>query len=114
MSLTVYQILHVASVVLFVAFTFQAFAAPTPERRKTVMMLSGVLSLVALVAGFGTAAKLGYGMPVWMIIKLVCWLGISALAGAAFRSPGKAKSYALVAGLLVLAAVASVYLKPFQ
>lgn len=113
MNITTYQILHVSSILLFVAFTFQAFAAPTPERRKSVMMLSGILSLVALVAGFGLAAKAGYGMPIWMVIKLVCWLGLSALGGATFRRPEKAKTFATISVVLVLVAVLTVYLKPF-
>lgn len=113
MSLSFYQVVHALSVLLFVAFTFQAFAAPVPERRKFVMATSGLMSLVALVAGFGLAAKAGYGMPVWMIIKLVCWLGLSAIGGAAFRRPEKAGSLAFVGVVLVVVAVLSVYLKPF-
>jgi uncharacterized membrane protein len=113
MSPLVYQILHVTSVVLLAGFTFQACAAPVPEQRRFYMSITGVFSLVALVAGFGLAAKLGYGFPGWMILKLVCWLGLSGLAGMAFRQPGRGRALSWVAALLVLVAVVSVYAKPF-
>jgi hypothetical protein len=114
MNHVVYQILHVTGAFLLVAFTFQAFAAPTPERRSASMRNTGIMSFVVLVAGFGLAAKLGYGFPIWMMIKLVCWLGISAISGIAFRKPEKTGGLLLIAMLLILGAVLSVYLKPLD
>ncbi len=114
MSHVFYQILHVSAAFLLVGFTFQAFAAPTPERRSASMRNTGIMSVIVLVTGFGAAAKLGYGFPVWMMIKLVCWLGISAISGIAFRKPEKAGGLVLIAILLIVGAVLSVYKKPFD
>lgn len=112
MSPTFYYILHVSSVLVLTAYTFYAFAAPL-ETRKRVMMITGIASLLALVGGFGLQAKLGYGFPGWLIVKLVCWLGLSALAGFGYRRRGAASTLALVAIVLLIIAVVMVYLKPF-
>lgn len=112
MSPTFYYILHVSSVLVLTAYTFYAFAAPL-ETRKRVMMITGIASLLALVGGFGLQAKLGYGFPGWLIVKLVCWLGLSALAGFGYRRRGAAGTLALVAIVLLIIAVVMVYLKPF-
>ena len=112
MDPVIYSILHVASAMLLVGVTFQAFAAPEAGRRKMALMASGILSLVMLVAGFGLLTKLGYGFPIWVIVKLVCWLGISAMAGIAFRRPEKAKVWTIVTIVLLLVALIMVYQKP--
>jgi hypothetical protein len=112
MSPIVYYILHVVSILVLTGFTFYAFAA-APETRKHVMMITGIASLVALVAGFGLQAKLGYGFPGWLIVKIVCWLGLSGLAGFGYRRRGAAGTLALIAVVLALVAVVMVYTKPF-
>ena len=112
MSPIFYYILHVSSVLALTGYTFYAFAAPM-ESRKRVMMISGITSLLVLVGGFGLQAKLGYGFPGWLIVKLVCWLGLSALAGFGFRRRAAAGTFALVAIALVIVAVVMVYAKPF-
>lgn len=112
MSPIFYYILHVSSVLVLTAYTFYAFAAPL-ETRKRVMMITGIASLLALVGGFGLQAKLGYGFPGWIIVKLVCWLGISALAGVGYRRRGAVGTLALVAIALLIIAVVMVYVKPF-
>lgn len=112
MSPIFYYILHVSSVLVLTAYTFYAFAAPL-ETRKRVMMITGIASVLALVGGFGLQAKLGYGFPGWIIVKLVCWLGISALAGVGYRRRGAVGTLALVAIALLIIAVVMVYLKPF-
>lgn len=112
MSPLFYYIIHVISVLVLTGYTFYAFAAPM-ESRKRVMMITGIASLLALVGGFGLQAKLGYGFPGWLIVKLVCWLGLSALAGFGYRRRGAAGTLALVALVLASIAVVMVYLKPF-
>ena len=112
MSPLFYQILHVVSVLVLTGYTFYAFAAP-PESRKKVMIITGVASLLALVGGFGLQAKLAVGWPGWFIIKLLCWLGLSALAGMGYRRRGSAGVLAIVAIVLMIVAVFMVYLKPF-
>lgn len=112
MSPTFYYILHVLSVLVLTAYTFYAFAAPA-ETRKRVMMITGIAAVLALVGGFGLQAKLNYGFPGWLIVKLVCWLGLSALAGFGYRRRGAAGTLALVAVALTAVAVVMVYVKPF-
>ena len=112
MNPAIYYILHVSSVLVLTGYTFYAFAA-APETRKRVLMITGIASLLALVGGFGLQAKLGYGFPGWLIVKIVCWLGLSALAGFGYRRRGAAGTLALVAVVLALVAVVMVYTKPF-
>jgi len=111
MSPTFYYILHVCSILVLTGYTFYAFGAPV-ETRKRVMIITGIASLLALIAGFGLSAKLGYGFPGWLIVKIVCWLGLSALAGFGYRRRGAAGVLALVAVLLMIIAVVMVYAKP--
>ena len=54
----IYQVIHLVSVVFLVAITFRAFAAPTPESRKSNLMLSGIASLAAAGPGLHAAAAL--------------------------------------------------------
>jgi len=112
MNPTIYYILHVTSVLVLTGYTFYAFAA-APETRKRVMMITGIASLLALVGGFGLLAKLQYGFPGWIIVKIVCWLGLSALAGFGYRRRGAAGALAAVALLFAFIAVVMVYTKPF-
>ena len=112
MSPTIYYILHVTAVVVLTGYTFYAFAAPA-DTRKRVMMITGIASVLALVAGFGLQAKLNYGFPGWLIVKLVCWLGLSALAGFGYRRRGAAGMLAGLALLFAFIAVVMVYTKPF-
>jgi hypothetical protein len=112
MSPTIYSILHVTAVLVLTGYTFYAFAA-SPETRKRVMMITGIASLVAVIAGFGLQAKLSLGFPGWLIVKIVCWLGLSALAGFGYRKRGAAGALAAVALLFAFIAVVMVYTRPF-
>jgi hypothetical protein len=112
MNVLVYYILHVVSVLVLTGYTFYAFAAPA-ETRKRVMMITGIASVLALIAGFGLLAKLNYGFPGWLIVKMVCWFGLSGLAGFGYRRRGAAGTLALVAIALATIAVVMVYTKPF-
>lgn len=112
MNVTLYYVLHVVSVLVLTGYTFYAFAAPA-ETRKRVLMITGFASLLALVGGFGLQARLAVGFPGWLIVKLVCWLGLSALAGFGYRRRGAAGTLAVIALLLATLAVVMVYTKPF-
>jgi hypothetical protein len=112
MSPAFYSVLHVVSILLLTGWTFYAFAAPA-ESRKRVMMITGILSLLALIAGFGLQAKLQIGWPGWLIVKICCWLGLSALAGFGYRKRQAAGALMVVAAVLVLLAVTMVYTRPF-
>jgi hypothetical protein len=113
MSSTFYSLLHVLSVLLLTATTFQAFARPEASLRRPILIRSGIFSLAALVAGVGLLHKLNLGFPGWVIVKLGAWLLLSALAGVAFRQPGKTGFLGALATLALGAAVYAVYFRPF-
>ena len=109
MSPTFYYILHLISLFVLAGYTFYAFGAP-PETKKRVMMITGIASVLAIVGGFGLQAKLGYKLTeLWLIVKILCWLGISALAGFGYRKRGAAGTLAMVASALILVALVMVY-----
>ena len=112
MSLQVYQLMHLISGFLLVAVTFQAFAAPTPERRRFSMIASGILSLLMLTGGFGLMARFQYDWNIWIFIKIAAWLVISALTGLAFRRPELKCTLSMIGAIAIVAAVWAVYTKP--
>ena len=104
---------HVAAALVLVGYTFYAFAAP-PETRKRVMMWTGGASLVMLLTGLRMWQGIYAFAPAgWLIVKVVCWLGLSALAGIAYRRREKAGLLAWLAIALMIVALAMVYAKPF-
>jgi hypothetical protein len=110
MSAEIYYVMHVLSLVLLTGFTFQVFAKP--ENRKRTMIVTGVLSLTMLIGGFGLLARLGHGFPPWIVVKIVCWLGLAAMAGMAFRKPGSIGPLKLLTIVLITIAVWAVYFRP--
>lgn len=106
-----YSLLHVFALFVLTAHTFMAFANPAPENRKRTMMITGGASLLVLISAGGLMAKLGYswGSP-WVIVKLVCWLLLSGLAGMVYRRPERRGLLAFGALALILIALVMVYL----
>ena len=102
------HIVHLLFLFLLVGTTFAAFAAPVQEKRRKILMLSGIYSLVVLISGIGLLGALKVGFPGWIHAKLVCWFILSALAGLAFRMPNKTKLLSLIAVLVVLVAIVMV------
>lgn len=106
----IYQFLHVAAGFLLTALTFAACAAPDPGKRRRSLMLTGILSLIMLVGGFGLVARLyGNAWESWMFVKIACWLGLSAIAGIAYRKPEKGRGLMLITTAFVLLGVGTVY-----
>ncbi|MCX6937202.1 MAG: SirB2 family protein [Verrucomicrobia bacterium] len=111
MNPAIYSIIHVFSLLVLTGYTFHAFAAPA-EARKKVMIVTGIASLLMLISGFGLLAKVYQNQfAPWVIVKLVCWLGLSALAGIGFRKRDKASVFIAVILALVFVALVSVYTK---
>ena len=105
-----YSLLHVFSLFILSAHTFMAFANPAPENKKRTMMVTGIASLLVAVSGGGLLATLyPHQFPGWVIVKLVCWLGLSALAGIVYRRPHLRGTLSVVALLLTLTALVMVY-----
>jgi|SRR5690625_3503778 len=113
MSYHIYSLLHLVSVFLLVGFTFYAFAGPAEKTRRSIMIITGIASVVILVSGFGMLAKLGLGFPGWVILKLLAWLGLSAFAGIAYRNAKQRKNLLIVSIVLICLAVWAVVMKPF-
>ncbi|MDB6168202.1 MAG: hypothetical protein JWM88_1066 [Verrucomicrobia bacterium] len=108
-----YQILHVFALLVLTAQTFGAFANPLPENRRQTLVITGIASLLVLVSGFGMVSKLyGNHFQAWMVVKMVCWLAFSALAGIAYRRPALRGTLALVGFGALLLALVMVYAKP--
>lgn len=115
MSATFYHFIHVFALLLMAGVTFAAIANPAPERRRSALMWSGILSVVVLVGGFGLVAKaLGSEWQPWVFVKIGCWLGLSAMTGLIFRRPGLGKIWGLIATALIGIAVYSVYFRPLM
>jgi hypothetical protein len=114
MSPSFYHVIHVFSLAALVGYSFYAFAAPTPETKKRVMMVTGIASLGMLVAGVGLMHKMGYEWSAgWIWVKIACWVALSALPGMAYRRRERAGMFIVIALVLVLIAVSMVYYKPF-
>ncbi len=112
-ELNALHIIHVVGVLVTVAYTFFAFAGPA-ETRKRVLAITGMASVLVLLTGVRMwQGMFGLHAIGWVIIKLVCWLGLSALTGVAYRKREKASTFMVVALVLVITAVAMVYVKPF-
>ncbi|MCH6258323.1 SirB2 family protein [Puniceicoccaceae bacterium K14] len=111
-KLALYHFLHVLSIMLLTGATFYVAANPKKHKKGKMMAITGILSLLALVGGSGLMAvmKYSWGTP-WIIVKIVCWLALSALSGMAYR---KSKSM-VVAGIILAVGVAvyMVYFRPF-
>ena len=106
--------LHVIAAIVLVAYTFYAFAA-AQDTRKRVLAITGVATLLVLLTGIrmwqGMFGFAGHG---WIIVKLVCWLGLSALTGMAYRKRDKASGFMILALVLTAVSVVMVYYKPFS
>jgi uncharacterized membrane protein SirB2 len=112
--LAYYHLLHLFSLFVLTAHTFMAFGNPDPVNRKRTMMITGIASLFVLISGFGmlTLLKIPFSTG-WVIVKLVCWLGVSSVAGIVYRRAQLRETLSLVTLLLILIAVYMVYFRPF-
>ncbi len=106
------HVLHVVGLLILTAYTFFAFAGPA-DTRKRVMMITGIATLLVLLTGIRMWQGIYAFRPLlWIIVKLVCWLGLSALAGVAYRRREKANLLMTIGLILIIVAVSMVYLQP--
>lgn len=111
-----YQLLHILSLIVLTAHTFMAFANPAPENRKRTMMITGIASLLMFISGFGllTINKIPFSSTPWIWIKVACWLGVSAMAGFAYRKAHLRGALSLITLVLIALAITMVYFRPFS
>ena len=76
-------------------------------------MLSGIFALTALVGGFGLLAVHRFPFDGWLIVKILCWLGLAGVSGMVFRFQEKKPAMLFICGLLTLIALIMVIFKPF-
>jgi len=114
MSYEVYKLIHLLGLGA-VAFSFGAFAmrSEDPSKKKLPSVVHGVGLFLALLGGFGMAAKmkLAVASTPWLIFKVAVWLGLGGFIAINKRKPELAPK-AQVA--LVLLAMVAAYLGIFH
>ena len=107
------HIIHVASVLILFGFTFFAFAAAA-DTRKRVMIWTGVANLLIILTGIRMwQALYGFQPLGWIIVKLIVWLGLAAIAGLAYRKREKIGVWTGLSLVLGIISVVMVYAQPF-
>lgn len=112
-----YSIIHVFFILLLTGSIFYIVANPQPHKKRKMMILSGIASLLALVGAAGVLGKNFGALPAggwtqgWVIVKLIAWLLLTGLAGMAYRISKTAVIWSTVA--LTLIALYMVYFRPF-
>ena len=116
MSPIFYYFLHFAGVMcLFLGMgAILGMGEDRKHINKFVGIFHGIGILLILVSGFGLLAKLKFGWPIWVIIKLVMWLALSMIMILAKRKICSPKMTAILGLILGLIAVAMCVLKPFS
>ena len=109
-----YLLLHIFSLLVLTAHTFMALANPDPANRKRTLMITGIASLFMLGSGFAMLGitKIPF-VTGWVLVKFFCWVGLSAIAGIAYRKVHLRGMLSLVALILLLVAVYMVIFRPF-
>lgn len=112
-ELNALRVLHLTGVLALVGYTFFAFAGP-PESRKRVLMITGISSLLVLLTGVRMwQGLLSFHVFGWIVVKILCWLGLSAMSGIAYRKREMTGTLMVVTLALAVIAVAMVFVKPF-
>jgi hypothetical protein len=111
-ELNMLHVVHVASIVVLLAYTFYAFAA-APETRKGVLIISGIATLLV----FATGIRMWQGMfhfvyMGWIAVKIACWVILSGLTGLAYRRRAQASLFMAIALIVTVIALVMVYWKP--
>ncbi len=90
MSPSLYKVLHILGVLLaFGALGGMILQAMNGSREKSKLagITHGIALLLILISGFGMLAKLSYGFPIWVILKIVIWLLIGGSIALIRRMP---------------------------
>lgn len=115
MALLYFKLFHIiGAFCLFLGFGgLLAIGENRPHINKLVSALNGAGLLLLFVAGFGMQGMGKMGFPLWLIIKIVIWLGMIFLF--VFAKKGKIPTKAAVIIALVLGGIITwlCVLKPF-
>ena len=111
-ELNLLHVLHVASVVVLIAYTFYGFAG-APQTKKGVMIGTGIATLLVLLTGIRMwQGMFNFAVLGWIVVKLVCWLALSGLAGVGYRKRDNAGVFMTVILAIAVVALVMVYWKP--
>jgi hypothetical protein len=123
MPYTIYKLIHFlglfAVLTVLAATAMHALGGGTRDSRpfrRTFGVVHGIAAFLILLGGFGMLARLGVvhtGLPVWVYLKLVVWLVVSAALLLPYR--GRPLALAVIIGLplLTFAGAAIALYKPF-
>lgn len=118
MTLVILKLVHFASifVTLFSLGALGVFyfkgGAKTDPLRKTLSAVHGVALLAMIITGFGLMHGTGLvGIPAWIIVKLLCWVGLGGIVVFARKKPNELGTYSLLIASLCLIAIASVLIQ---
>lgn len=96
----VYKVLHIVGVLLTFAVlgglalvVANGGTKSTSPVRRLIAAAHGTGVFIILLGGFGALARLGMngGLPLWIWIKLACWIAIAALVALPWRRPELAR-----------------------
>lgn len=109
MSYESYKLIHLAAIFVFLSGASVLLLANPPG--KQWKMITGIASLVILIAGMAMLGKGQWGFPAWAQGKLVLWLTVTGLGHVvAKRFPAQAvKAYWVTMLLAVIAAGLAVF-----
>lgn len=113
-----YQIIHLVGIfMIFLAYGGLIIRSATGSENKDIRrlgaMTSGIGLVLSLVGGFGLLARLNYGWPAWVLVKVAIWIALGGLIVLINRKPQMAQVLWWVTILLGVVALLMVVLKPF-
>lgn len=117
MRTQIYQVLHFLGIfMIFLGYgglIVRAVTDPANKRlRKLGAITSGIGLFLVLLGGFGLLARLGYGWPLWILVKVVIWVALGALIAVINRKPELSGTTWWGTLLLGLVAILMVVFKP--
>ncbi|MEX0330527.1 MAG: hypothetical protein AB3N64_03805 [Puniceicoccaceae bacterium] len=113
-----YQIIHLTGIfMIFLGYGGLIIRSVTGTESKDIRRLGAITSglglVLSLVGGFGLLAKLNYGWPVWVLIKIAIWVILGAMIVVINRKPRLSQELWWSTIVLGVISLLMVVLKPF-
>ncbi len=118
-----YKVLHILGVLLTFAVlgglaltVANGATKSTSQVRRLIGATHGIGTFIILLGGFGALARLGVmhgaGLPLWIWIKLACWVVIAVVVMVPYRRPELARPVFWLLPIVGLVAVWAAVYKP--